>query len=458
LLPGSANRGDLRRERTYGKVMGFDIRPGNRNKGEVVMKTTALRLYGKQDLRLETFELPPIRDDEILADIVSDSICMSSHKAWNQGGDHKRVPDDVGENPVIVGHEFCGTILEVGAKWKDKFQPGQRYSIQPAMNYPGRELEAPGYSFAHCGGSATAVIIPREIMEMDCLLPFDGDAYFKASLSEPVSCIIGACNTTYHHKPGAYDHVNGIVEGGATALLAGAGPMGLGAIDYALHGPRQPRLLVVTDIDQPRLDRAASIFTPEAAREAGVDLRYVNTSQGDAVAALRALTGGAGFDDVFVYAPVAPLVEQGSAILGLNGCLNFFAGPSRPDFKATINFYDVHYMGHHVVGSSGGNTDDMREALRLMSEGRLNPAVMITHVGGLNAAADTIANLPGIPGGKKLIYNTITMPLTAIDDFATLGEQDPFFARLAELTAAANGLWSTEAERYLLAHAPKLEG
>ena len=45
------------------------------------MKTTAVRLYGKEDLRLETFELPPIKEDEILAKIVSDSICMSSFKA-----------------------------------------------------------------------------------------------------------------------------------------------------------------------------------------------------------------------------------------------------------------------------------------------------------------------------------------------------------------------------------------
>ena len=45
------------------------------------MKTKAVRLYGKDDLRLEEFELPAIREDEILARVVSDSICMSSYKA-----------------------------------------------------------------------------------------------------------------------------------------------------------------------------------------------------------------------------------------------------------------------------------------------------------------------------------------------------------------------------------------
>jgi threonine dehydrogenase-like Zn-dependent dehydrogenase len=421
------------------------------------MRTLAVRLYGKNDLRLEPFDLPPIREDEILADIVCDSICMSSHKAANQGAEHKRVPPDIATRPVIVGHEFCGTILEVGAKWRDRFRPGQRYSIQPAMNYPGRELEAPGYSFRYIGGDATRIVVPREIMEMDCLLPYEGDAYFKASLSEPVSCIIGGFNTQYHFKQGEYSHKSGIVEGGVMALLAGAGPMGLGAVDYAIHGPRKPRRLVVTDIDQARLDRAASILTPGEARRNGVDLTYLNTGTGDAVAALKAASPSGAYDDVFVYAPVPALIEQASHILGFNGCLNFFAGPSKKEFYASINFYDVHYMGHHIVGSSGGNTDDMREALALMSQGRLNPAAMITHVGGLDSVVDTTLRLPQIPGGKKLIYTHVSLPLVALDDFGKLGQTDPFFAELGRITRANNGLWSTEAEVYLLANAKRIE-
>ena len=98
------------------------------------MKTKAVRLYGVNDLRLEEFELPEIKDDEILAEIVSDSICMSSYKAAIQGSAHKRVPDDIAENPIIIGHEFCGTILKVGSKWAHEFKEGEKFAIQPAMN------------------------------------------------------------------------------------------------------------------------------------------------------------------------------------------------------------------------------------------------------------------------------------------------------------------------------------
>jgi len=417
------------------------------------MKTLALRLYGKEDLRLEEFELPPISDDEILASVVTNSICMSSHKAAEQGADHKRVPDNVAERPVIIGHEFSGTILEVGAKYRDRFEVGSKYSIQPAIVYPGREFDAPGYSFQFTGGQATKVIIPKEVLEPGCLLKFDGEGLFKASLSEPLSCIVGAFNAQYHFKTGEYVHKMGIVDGGAMAILAGAGPMGLGAIDYTIHGPRQPKLLVVTDIDQARLDRAATIFSKEEACRCGVDLHYINAGDGNAVNDLYALNGGCGYDDVFVFAPVAELIGQASRLLGINGCLNFFAGPTTRDFTASMNFYDIHYSGHHIVGSSGGNTDDMRAALDLMAKDVINPAVLVTHVGGLDCAAQTILDLPAIPGGKKLIYTQKSMPLVAIDRFEQLGENDPFYRDLAEIVAGHNGLWSLEAERYVLDNA-----
>lgn len=191
------------------------------------MKTKCVRLHGKMDLRLEEIELPEIKEDEVLAKVVSDSLCMSSYKAAKQGADHKRVPNDVAEHPTIVGHEFCGTIVEVGDKWKHKFKPGQGFAIQPAHNYHG-SLDAPGYSYQYCGGDSQYVIIPRETLEMDCLLPYNGDAYFYGSLSEPMSCIVGAFHASYHTTPGKYVHDMGIVEGGCMAILAGAGPYGDG--------------------------------------------------------------------------------------------------------------------------------------------------------------------------------------------------------------------------------------
>ena len=420
------------------------------------MKTKAVRLYGAEDLRLEEFELPEIKDDEILAHVISDSICMSSYKAAMQGAAHKRVPDDAAENPIILGHEFCGEIVKVGKKWENDFKPGERFAIQPAHNYKGT-LRAPGYSYTNCGGGATYVIIPPETMECGCLLRYSGDAFFYGSLAEPMSCIVGGYHATYHTKAGSYLHMMGNVEGGAMAILAGAGPMGLGAIDYAIHGDIKPSLLVVTDIDSARLARAAELITVEEAEKNGVKLVYVNTAEvDDPVGYIKGLNGGEGYDDVLVYAPVKMVVEQADALLGRDGCLNFFAGPTNPEFRAEFNFYNVHYGATHVVGTSGGNTEDMKESIALMQAGRINPAAMITHIGGLDSAIETTLNLPKIPGGKKLIYTNISLPLAAIADFEEKGKTDPMFAELAKLTAKTKGLWNAEAEKYLLANAKSI--
>lgn len=209
--------------------------------------------------------------------------------------------------------------------------------------------------------------------------------------------------------------------------------------------------MVVTDIDDERLRRAAEVLTVEKAAEKGVELHYVNTGKLDnPVEHLMSYTHGKGYDDVFVYAPVREVIEQGDGILGRDGCLNFFAGPTDPNFKALFNFYNVHYGSTHIVGTSGGNTDDLAESLDMMAKGLIDPSTMITHIGGLNSVVETTLNLPNIPGGKKLIYTNIEMELTAIEDFRKMGENDYRFAELARIVEWNNGLWCLEAENYLL--------
>ncbi len=301
------------------------------------MKTTALRLYGKRDLRLETFDLPEMQEDEILATVVTDSLCLSSWKEANLGENHKKVPDDVATNPIIIGHEFCGDILAVGKKWQHKFQPGQRYVIQANLQLPDRP-DCPGYSFPWVGGEATHVVIPNEVMEQDCLLAYDGETYFEGSLVEPLSCVIGAFNANYHLQEGSYNHTMGIRPQGRTLILGGTGPMGLLAIDYALHGPVNPSLLVITDTDNDKLSYARKHYPSEPQTL----IHYLNATDA-AFDTLMALSGGHGFDDIFVFVPNEGLVTLASSLLATDGCLNFFAGPQDKHFSAPINFYDVHY-------------------------------------------------------------------------------------------------------------------
>lgn len=229
--------------------------------------------------------------------------------------------------------------------------------------------------------------------------------------------------------------------------------MGLGAISYGLTFENKPKRIVVTEISDDRIKRAQEVISEAEAKEHGVELIYVNTAKlDDEYEGLMAITEGHGYDDVFVYIPNKAVCELGNRLLAYDGCMNLFAGPTDPNFSAEVNLYDSHYSRSKIIGSTGGTIDDMKEAIDKNADGRINAAVMITHVGGLDSVVETTKNLPNVPGGKKLVYTHINMPMTAIDDFAKLGETDPFFLELDAVCKANKGLWSAKAEKMLLEH------
>ena len=78
------------------------------------MKTTLAAIYGQRDVRLRESELPEITDNELLVNVLSDSVCLSTWKAAFLGSVHNRVLDDLDYHPLIIGHECAGDIVTVG--------------------------------------------------------------------------------------------------------------------------------------------------------------------------------------------------------------------------------------------------------------------------------------------------------------------------------------------------------
>jgi L-sorbose 1-phosphate reductase len=410
--------------------------------------TRAARIHGTNKVAVTEFELPDIGPDELLLRVVSSSMCLSTYKALSLGSEHKRVPDTISSEPVMTGHEFAGVIEEVGTDLQEQFTVGQGVAVLPTMGLPSGY--SPGYSYPYFGGDATYCIVPRIAIEKGCVLPYDGGYYANGSLAEPMSCIIGAFHASYHTEPLVWEHQMGIRTGGSLALLGSGGAMGIGALDYALHGPYRPRLVVAVDVSEERLARLRTLFPAEEAASRGCRLELVNAAEVDPVEKLRELSGGDGFDDVVVFAAVRELIETGDAVLGRDGCLNFFAGPTDRSFTAGLNLYNIHYESTHVVGTSGGSRTDMEESLSLSASQEINPSRMVTHIGGLEAVPDALTSLPSFTGGKILIYPHIDMDLTGIADFAAAGHDDPRFARLAEICAGHDDIWNRDAEAYVL--------
>ncbi len=417
------------------------------------MKTKAVRMYGANDLRLEEFELPTLGENEVLMEVISDSLCTSTYKAVKQGSAHKRVPPDIAENPVIIGHEMCGRILEIGKAVKGDWKVGQNVVIQPALklenNYD------PGYSYQWIGGAATYVIVPEIVLERGCLLPFEGDSYFKGSLVEALGCIVRGYKGFYHTDYETYIRTDGARKGGKLAILGGAGPMGIGAVELAL-GYAGVSQVVVTDLSADRLAYAAEKCSVENAAKKGVALTYLNTSElEDPTKTLIEMSDG-GFDDVFVMVPVPALFTQAEAICREDGCINFFAGPAVHNLQGSLNLYRVHYDGIHVVGTAGSIPEDTVDTIKLIEQDAVNPGAIVSHILGLNAVEAAIYAMEKPNGAKKVCYCHLDMPMVAVDDLEELGKDNELYAALAEIVKRNGGLWCAEAEEYLLANGPKL--
>ncbi len=417
------------------------------------MKTKAVRMYGAFDLRTEEFDLPDITEDEVLLRVVTDSLCASTYKAVKQGTAHKRVPPDIAENPVIIGHEMCGEIIEVGKNLTDKWKVGQKIVIQPAL-----KLESgydPGYSYPYIGGNSVYAVVPKIVLERGCMLPYEGDSFFKGSLVESLGCVLRGYKGFYHTDYSNYVRTDGAKKGGRLAVLGGAGPMGIGAVELAM-GYAGVSQVVVTDLNEERLAYASAKCTPENALGHGCELRYLNTSSlSDPVKTLLELSEG-GFDDVFVMVPVPALFTMAEQICREDGCINFFAGPAVHELPGSLNLYRVHYDGIHVVGTAGSIPEDTEDTIRLIEEQKVNPGALVSHILGLNALTDALLAMEKPSGAKKVCYNGLDIPLIAIDELAAWGEKDPMYRELDAIVKRNGGMWCAEAEAYLLLHAPKI--
>ncbi len=417
------------------------------------MKTKAVRLYGAMDLRLEEFELPEITADEVLLRVVTDSLCTSTYKAVKQGTAHKRVPENIAEEPIIIGHEMCGEIVEVGDNLKDNWKVGQRIVIQPALKLPSGY--DPGYSYPYIGGSATYAVVPKIVLERDCMVPYAGDSFFKGSLVESIGCVLRGYKGFYHTDYSNYHRTDGAKKGGRIAILGGAGPMGIGAVELAI-GYAGVSQVVVTDLNQERLDYAARKSSPADAAKRGCELLYINTSGMENAAEELIKISDGGFDDVFVMVPVPALFTMAEKICREDGCINFFAGPAVHEMQGSLNLYRVHYDGIHVVGTAGSIPEDTIDTIRLIEENAINPGAIVSHILGLKDVADTLYAMEKPSGAKKVCYPALDIPVIAIDDLAELGKEDELCRALAKIVERNGGNWCSEAEEYLLANAPRI--
>jgi len=385
----------------------------------------AIVLFGakEENLKLATVEVPKCGDNEILARVDAVMACASDIKLIDQGPEHPLMYGwDTSKYPVIIGHEGAVTVVKVGKNLRGKYYVGQRLAIQPAVpmgprhyreryrnNAEGVNKIAVGYTLP--GLFAEHVLIPEEVIETGCLIPYpDNVPFFGAALAEPLSCVIASQEKIVHVIKDSLASPRraeiGPKRGGVT-LIIGAGPMGLMHIEVAMTF--RPAKIIVSELLERRREKVREIFQDKAEK---LGIKLIAAEPGKLRETVNKETGNRGVDDVIVALGVAKVQEEALEYLAKDGVAIFFGGTPFKDRMIQLDTHRVHYDGIIVTGSSGSDPSDIARAITLIADGSIDPGNYVVKCGGLDAAIPLMQAVRRQEiDGKGVIYPHARAPL-----------------------------------------------
>ncbi|BAS27980.1 zinc-dependent alcohol dehydrogenase [Limnochorda pilosa] len=311
---------------------------------------------GPLQLAVEEVPTPQPPPGGVLVRTLGAAVCGTDVKTYLRG-------HPLFQPPVILGHEFVGEVVAVGAGAEESgLRVGDRVAAAPYVGCGSCPACRHGLgqlcsrkSVPSNGAFAEYVALPREIVERGIfrLRSNDGDPHALASvrayvLTEPMACVVHSLE-----KVGAGP--------GSRLLVVGAGPMGLLHVLASLQ--MGGAAVLVTDLVPERLELAASM--------GGLPMAAGATSLARAVAEA---TGGAGVDAAILSVEAADLVPELLAVVRPGGTVNLFAGMAR-DIRTAIDPYHVHYREVGLTGTFGFDVSHFQRAGALIQSlgRRLDP-------------------------------------------------------------------------------------
>ncbi|MBN2455005.1 MAG: zinc-binding dehydrogenase [Sedimentisphaerales bacterium] len=384
---------------------------------------------GFENLAIEQVPVPKINDNQLLARVDAAGVCTSIIKIIEQGDKHPYLNGwDLARWPLTFGDEGAITIVKVSGNLKDKYNPGQRFTIQPSLNTApvvhrdrynnnaeGIHKCAVGYTIG--GHLGQYICVQEEVFKADCLLqlPDDEMAYFEVSMAEPISCVYSAQDRNYHIiKQGPHAHRKaqlGLLRGGV-AVVIGAGAMGRMHVELALRF--EPAVLIVSDLIQERLARVVKSIGEKAKRK-GTKLICVQAAELDRT--VREVSNGRGADDIILAVGVRSVQQKALDLLADGGVANLFGGLARGDHILEVDGRSIHYREIKLVGSSGGEPSDMSATLQAINKGEIDPGNYVAGVGSLDNAIDVLKMIKETKiDAKAILYPHIKhTPLQMVD-------------------------------------------
>ncbi|MBW6465139.1 MAG: alcohol dehydrogenase catalytic domain-containing protein [Brevefilum sp.] len=295
---------------------------------------------GKNDQPIEV-PMPDFGPDELLIRHDACGLCFSDIKVIRQGEDHPRIYRNMGEDPVVLGHEVVMTVVGVGENLKDQYKPGDRFIIQADIF-----VDGVGYAYGYeiQGGLSQYNVIDQRILNGDhgnYLIPIHPETgYAESALVEPWACVIAAYYLQYRQ---------GLKDGG-TAWFVGP-ETGQFSLSEGFDQDSHPAVVKLTEMNGPLgewLRKRAEALGVQVVEVEDFEIVEDEAAKADQV------------DDIILLSPTIPLIEKISPYLAYHGVLTFYADQPFTE-KANLDIGRVHYNRWLFLG---GNNRDLSAIYR----------------------------------------------------------------------------------------------
>jgi L-iditol 2-dehydrogenase len=314
---------------------------------------------GKEQLIVQDMPDPSLAEGEILLKIEACSVCGTDMRTYKHG-DKKIVP------PRILGHEFCGTIVESKAA-NSNLKKGDRVVMYIVMAcgqcrycMAGRQnlcINRATMSYHYDGAFAPYMKVPAKAVREGNLIKVENQEMSaeQLSLCEPLGCVMNAANKM---QIGFKD----------TVAVIGAGPIGvMHAVLARLAGAQKVWML---DISESRLNMM---------KQFDIDGVVKVDKSGSHYEEMLQLTDGFGASVVIVANSVAQSQADALEIAGKGAKVEFFGGLPKSSPEAMLNTNHLHYKELILSGSYSEKMSDFQAAYSLINSGRFPADKIITH-------------------------------------------------------------------------------
>lgn len=339
------------------------------------MRAAVVREF-KQDLSIEVVPDPQCPDDGVILEVAACGVCRSDYHGWIGG--HPKV-----ESGSILGHEYCGTVVEAGSNAQHKV--GDRLIAPFILSCGGCSECRSGVSNACERSIVPGFGAPGAYAEF-VAVPFDHNlVHLPDTMSPALAAGLGCRVTTAWHA--LTDRAN--LRAGEWVAIHGTGGIGLAALLLAkMLGAR----VVVVDIVAEKLTHAS---------ELGADA-VVNAAEVDAAAAIRDITGGGA--QVSIEALGIETTTNASveclATLGRHVHVGMPAG----DGRMQINMRAIYGKQLAFFGTRGMPAWKYPSLLGMIERGEVDLSPMVAREIPLSGASDELRAMQGpTPPGTAVI-------------------------------------------------------